>query len=113
MAEVTYEGLTFTIPSDVKKLPVKAVDAWEQEQVVGFIKALVKPQEWALYMSRDPNMEEFQGLAKAIGKHYGFEGESSASRDSSVSTAGPSKPTSNTPTVSPSAPATPIHQQVP
>lgn len=113
MAEVTHEGLTFTIPSDAKKLPVKAVEAWEEDRVVGFIKALVKPEEWALYVARDPDMEAFNRLAKAIGDQYGFEGESSASRTSSEGTAGPSKPTSNTPTTSPSPPATPIPQQVP
>jgi hypothetical protein len=104
--KIDFEGIEFTIPSDAAKLPVKAVEAWEEDRLVTFVKALLGPEAWAKFTARDPDMEEFGRLANAIGESYGFEsaGESSASGDSSKNTSTPSRP--------PSAPPMPSNSPV-
>lgn len=101
---VEHEGLMFSLPSDKTKIPVEAMEAWEEDKFIVFVRSLIGPEAWAEFKATGPDMAAFGRLAKVIGDAYGFAGESLASRDSSVGTAGPSKPTSNTPTVSPSPP---------
>lgn len=106
MADITFAGLTFTVPDEKDQIPVKAIEAWEEERLVSFVKALVKEDQWAEFMAGDPVMDDFSALAKAIGDVYG--GESSASRGSSDNTAGLLKPTSNASTASHLPPPTPV-----
>lgn len=93
---IDFEGISITIPSDANKLPVKAVEAWEEDRTVSFVKALIGPEAWKQFTDRDPDMEKFGELAQRIGDSYGFKsaGEASASGDSSASTADPSRQTS-------------------
>lgn len=95
--DIDFEGIKFTIPSSAKKLPVAAVEAWEDDRNLAFVKALIGPVAWARFLAREPDMEKFWELANFIGANYGFgsAGESSASGDSSEKTSEPSRPTSS------------------
>ena len=93
---IEFEGIEFSIPSDRMKLPVTAVEAWEDDKHVSFVRELMGPEAWSEFTARKPDMEAFSRLAVAIGKSYGFEstGESSASGDSSKSSSTLSRPPS-------------------
>ncbi len=100
-------GVEMHLPSDVKMVPVAAIIAMEADKTVGFVSALVEPEEWDAYMATRPTMKDLERLSIAIGKLYGFSasGESPASSDSSVNTSEPSRPTSLVTTDSTSQPS--------
>jgi hypothetical protein len=104
---IDFEGIALSIPSDRMDLPVEAIEAWEEDRHVSFVKALVGPDAWGQFKARKPTMKDFQRLAEAIGNAYGFEstGESSGSEDSSKRTSEPSSTNSSPSTDSTSTPS--------
>jgi hypothetical protein len=97
---IEHDGIAYTVPSEVKQLPVEAIEAWEDDKVISFVRSLVGSETWAKFKATNPTLEDFENLAVKIGGVYGFEtaGESSGSGASSTGTAEPSPPTSSTST---------------
>lgn len=87
-----HRGVSFVLPADARMLPVEAIEAFEDDKVVTFVREMVAPdkfQEWkASFAPNRATMADIDELAREVGKAYGFNsaGESSASRSSSSET---------------------------
>lgn len=93
--EFTFGGQTFTLPSDVDLATVEKLQAGE---TVAALQALMGDEQYARIEALPQvfGARAFAAVMDAYFQHLGIrQGESSASTDSSKSTGGPSKQTSN------------------
>ena len=92
---VTWRGIDIEFPEDRMDLPVNAVKAVEDGNMITFLAEVVGPEAWARIAALNLKLRDLKELDDLVGERYGVSaGESSGSEASSVSTTEPSTPTS-------------------
>lgn len=71
---VTYDGLTFEFPADVNDWPAAAIMKLEDEKPMSFIRDVVSPESFNLFLAKKPTMRQFGELADLVGDAVGGSG---------------------------------------
>lgn len=69
----TFGGDTFTIETAPEGIPVAAIKAFEDDKLGTFLQSMLGDQ-WAQFLTHDPNLEDYLALAAAWAAAAGFAG---------------------------------------
>ena len=76
------DGEELTFVTNPEGIPLAALEAFEEDRIAGFIKAILGPEQWAAFSKYDPTLEDLRFIAEDWTAAMGWIGgppESSAS----------------------------------
>ncbi len=76
------DGYELTFITNPEGIPVAALEAFEEDRIAGFIKAILGPDQWEHFKKFEPTLEDLRFIAEDWTKAMGWIGgppESSAS----------------------------------
>ncbi len=76
------DGTELTFITNPEGIPLAALEAFEEDRIAGFIKAILGPEQWAAFAKFEPTLEDLRFIAEDWTAAMGWQGgppESSAS----------------------------------
>jgi hypothetical protein len=69
----SYDGKDYTI-SPSSEWSLDALEAFEDEKVIRFVRLVLGPVQWAAFKSTSPKVQDFNDFMEALGEASGISG---------------------------------------
>lgn len=69
----SWKSKKFVWPPRMEMVSLDALEAWEDNRMVQFVREILGAKQWGLFKSLSPTIADFNDLSEAMARSYGFD----------------------------------------